>query len=106
MKIGSLGIQLVSKVLPVHFTNGRDVFQWNLISKNVMFNVRSMYRTMIRQGVLPRKSPLWKLRVLLKIKIVLWYLQKGVTLTKDNLGGISHLGLVFGSESTRDGTIH
>lgn len=48
MKIGSLGIQLVPKVLPVHFTNGRDVFQWNLISKNVMFNVQSMYRTMIR----------------------------------------------------------
>jgi len=106
MKIGSLGIQLVSKVLPVHFTNGRDVFQWNLISKNVMFKVQSMYRTMIRQGVLPRKKPSMEIRVRLKIKIFLWYLQKGVTLTKDNLGGISHLGLEFGSESTRDATIH
>lgn len=31
------------------------------------------------------KNPLWKLKVPLKIKIFMWYLIKGVVLTKDNL---------------------
>ena len=34
---------------------------------------------------LPCNSSVWKIKVPLKIKIFLWYLQKGVTLTKDNL---------------------
>jgi hypothetical protein len=36
-------------------------------------------------GVLYDKSPLWKLKVMLKIKICLWYLKKRVTFRKDNL---------------------
>ena len=44
-----------------------------------------VYVSTIKQGVLPKKTPLWKLRVPLKIKIFLWYLIKGATLTKDNL---------------------
>jgi len=44
-----------------------------------------MYRNLIQQGVLHDKSPLWKLKIPLKIKNFLWYLKKGVTLTKDNL---------------------
>lgn len=34
---------------------------------------------------IPYRSIVWKLKVPLKIKIFLWYLQKGVILTKDNL---------------------
>ena len=33
---------LVSKVVPIHLTNGRDMFIWNL-SKNDLFKVRPMY---------------------------------------------------------------
>jgi hypothetical protein len=44
-----------------------------------------VYVSTIKQGVLPKNTLLRKLRVPLKIKIFLWYLIKGVTLTKDNL---------------------
>jgi len=54
------------------------------LTKSGFFKVRSIYRTMIKQGVQPEENPLWKLKVPLKIKIFLWYLIKGVTLTKDN----------------------
>ena len=54
------------------------------LTKSGFLKVRSIYRTMIKQGVQPEENPLWKLKVPLKIKIFLWYLIKGVTLTKDN----------------------
>jgi len=37
---------LVSKVAQVHLTKRKDVFCWNL-SKNGLFTVRSMYKTLI-----------------------------------------------------------
>lgn len=37
------------------------------------------------EDVVPRKDLIWKLRIHLKNKIFLWYLKKGVILTKDNL---------------------
>ncbi len=37
------------------------------------------------EDVVPRKDLIWKLRIPLKNKIFLWYLKKGVILTKDNL---------------------
>jgi hypothetical protein len=33
-----------------------------------LLTVSSMYKNLIQQGVLPHKSPLWKLKVPLKIK--------------------------------------
>ena len=50
-----------------------------------LFSVKSMYRDIMQAVRLPEHSVLWKLRVPLKVKIFLWYLKKGVTLTKDNL---------------------
>jgi len=44
-----------------------------------------MYRDLMLANSLPCNSLVWKIKVPLKIKIFLWYLQKGVTLTKDNL---------------------
>ena len=44
-----------------------------------------MYRTLIARLPSPRKNLIWKLRLPLNIKIFIWYLQKGVVLTKDNL---------------------
>ena len=49
--------ELVSKIVLVNLTNGNDVFRWNL-NKNDKFTVRSMYRFMIWQGLLPEKKPL------------------------------------------------
>ena len=39
---------------------------------------------------------LWKLRLPLKIKIFMWYLKRGVTLTKDNLArSLGGIGMVI-----------
>jgi hypothetical protein len=43
-----------------------------------------MYNTIVVQNIW-ENSLLWKLKLLLKIKIFLWYLNKGLILTKDNL---------------------
>jgi hypothetical protein len=65
---------LVSKVVQVNLIMGKDKSRWNL-TKNGLFTVqsmyktmiRSMYRTMIRQGVLPKKTNM-KIKGTLKIK--------------------------------------
>jgi hypothetical protein len=76
---------LVSKVAQVHLTKRKDVFRWNL-SKNGLFTVRSMYKTLITSGVLSEISTSsLESKSTTKIKIFLWYLKKGVTLMKDNL---------------------
>ena len=75
---------LVAKIVNVQLTDQRDTFFWSLTQKG-HFTVRSMYRTLIGRLLAPRKNLIWKLRLPLKIKIFIWYLQKGVVLTKDNL---------------------
>jgi hypothetical protein len=44
-----------------------------------------MYRALNITHALPFNMHTWSLKVPLKIKIFVWYLYKGVTLTKDNL---------------------
>ena len=48
---------LVSKVVQLLLSNGKDVFRWNL-SNNGIFTIWLMYKTLIQQGVLPEKSPI------------------------------------------------
>jgi hypothetical protein len=50
-----------------------------------LFSVKSMYNTVINNGLVFYHKLIWKLRLPLKIKIFMWYLLKGVVLTKDNL---------------------
>jgi hypothetical protein len=75
---------LVSKVASTNLSNDNDVFVWNL-QKSGIFSARSLYTSILRCGVAPTKCRLWKIKAPLKVKIFLWYLWKGVTLTKDNL---------------------
>lgn len=44
-----------------------------------------MYVDAINTGPVFRNKYIWKLKVPLKIKIFMWFLHKGVILTKDNL---------------------
>jgi hypothetical protein len=44
-----------------------------------------MYRALLGSEAIPYNNIIWKLKLPLKIKIFLWYLYKGVILTKDNL---------------------
>jgi hypothetical protein len=64
--------EVVAMVADLHLTNQRDCFMWRL-HQNGFFSVNS-YDTLI-----------WKLKLPLKIKVFMWYLYKGVILTKDNL---------------------
>jgi hypothetical protein len=70
------------KTLKVH--NDRDVFKWRFTSSG-QFNVKLMYRVLINNGQIFNHKLIWKLNLPIKIKIFLWYLVKGVILTKDNL---------------------
>jgi hypothetical protein len=73
----------VAKIVDIQLNEEEDNFRWSL-NQNRMFKVNSMYKAMIVRNVW-ENSLLWKLKLLLKIKKFLWYLNKGVILTKDNL---------------------
>ena len=75
--------QLVARVVDVQLHDRDDRFIWSL-HQNGMFMVRSMYRALTTNEV-PHHHVIWKLKIPLKIKVFIWYLLKGVTLTKDNL---------------------
>jgi hypothetical protein len=47
--------------------------------------VKSMYLDLIDTGPLSRSLHFWKIKVPLRIKIFMWFVHKGVILTKDNL---------------------
>ena len=49
------------------------------------FSIKSYYLGLINQIRNNMNKRLWKLKTPLKIKIFLWFLKRGVTLTKDNL---------------------
>jgi hypothetical protein len=74
---------LVSKIAHVRLNEREDVFRWRL-NQNGIFKVRTMCDAMTT-GSIWRNRLIWKLKLPLKIKKIRWYLNKGVTLTKDNL---------------------
>ena len=75
--------QLVARVVDVQLHDRDDRFIWSL-HQNGMFTVRSMYRALTTNEV-PHHHVIRKPKIPLKIKVFIWYLLKGVTLTKDNL---------------------
>ena len=74
---------IVSSLHDVKLQAGRDVFVWTLHSSG-QFSVRSFYAALISNGVRVSQE-IWKTKIPTKIRIFLWYLKKGVILTKDNL---------------------
>jgi hypothetical protein len=60
------------------------VFRWNL-HQHGKFSIHSMCLALISNGSIIRNTLIWRLKIPLKIKIFMWYLQKEVVLTKDNL---------------------
>jgi hypothetical protein len=75
---------LVRRIMYVRLNTQADVFIWNL-HQNVQYTVKSLYMTLISNAVAHMNKQLWKLKILLKIKIFMWYMRKEVVLTKDNL---------------------
>ena len=64
---------------------------WNLDQWGE-FSVKSHYLGLIYQNVPNLNKRLWKHKAPLKIKIFLWYLRRGVILTKDNLAKLNWQG--------------
>ena len=75
---------LVSRLSTVVLNQDRDDFKWNLDQTGV-FSVKSHYPELINQNIPNLNKIIWKLKAPLKIKIFLWYLRRGVFLTKDNI---------------------
>ncbi|WVZ96381.1 LOW QUALITY PROTEIN: hypothetical protein U9M48_042027, partial [Paspalum notatum var. saurae] len=75
--------ELVGVVMRVPMRGGRDVFKWSL-NKTGVFTVNSMYKHLVSNGIKVSQE-IWKTKIPLKIKIFMWYVKRGVLLTKDNL---------------------
>ena len=77
---------LVSRLSTIVLSQQRNGFKWNL-DHTCVFSVKSHYLGLINQNTpSPNQNKrILKLKSPLKIKIFLWYLRRGVILTKDNL---------------------
>ena len=76
---------LISRLSTIDLSQERDGFKWNLNQTCGFFLVKSHYLGLINQNTPNQNKRIWKLKAPLKIKIFLWYLRRGVILTKDNL---------------------
>ena len=76
---------LLERLAMVQLLQGSDEFRWNLHA-NGKFSVDSMYGALVHiDGPVDNNKKIWKMKVPLKTKKFVWYLRKGVILTKDNL---------------------
>ena len=75
---------LAARLAPITLSHDEDEFRWNLDPAGV-FSVKSHYWGLISQNVPNVNKKLWKLKLPLKIKIFLWYIRRGIILTKNNL---------------------
>jgi len=75
---------LATRLAALNLSQEDDEFKWDLDPSGV-FSVKTRYRALINRNVPYDNKKLWKLKTPLKIKIFLWYLRRGVILTKDNL---------------------
>jgi hypothetical protein len=77
-------LRLVARISYVQLTEGSDLLKWSL-TKSGLFTVRSLYHHIIDTNAPFQHRKIWMMSIPLKIKIFLWFLQRGVVLTKDNL---------------------
>ena len=75
---------LISRLSTIDLSQERDGFKWNL-DHTCVFSVKSHYLRLINQNTPNLNTRIWKLKAPLKIKFFIWYLKRGVILTKDNL---------------------
>jgi hypothetical protein len=74
---------LVARVAFINLNEDCDTFIWNL-NNNGLFSIKSMYKYLVNNGIKVTQK-IWHMKVSQKIKIFLWFLKKGLILTKDNL---------------------
>jgi hypothetical protein len=76
--------RLRTKLQDLVLSDRKDKMFW-LPSSKGLFTVNSMYKNLLNYAFIPVFNKVWKINLSLKIKVFLWFLQKGVTLTKSNL---------------------
>jgi hypothetical protein len=70
--------------MEVELSNDPDEFKWKL-TESGSYTVKSMYNDLMQGHTIFLRKYLWKLKIPLKIKIFMWFLNNKVLLTKDNL---------------------
>jgi hypothetical protein len=74
----------VSRLIDINLNDQEDNFIWDLTSSGV-FSVKSLYLDLMNGDAQYLHKFIWKFKVPLKIRIFMWFLQRNVILTKDNL---------------------
>jgi hypothetical protein len=77
-------LSILSHIQGVELSHDQDTFFWNL-STTGRFLVKSHYAALMLNNISNVNKELSKLKASLKFNIFLWYLRKGVILTKYNL---------------------
>ena len=75
-------LSLVERLMRVHLSNDEDTFN---LTANGVFSVKTMYADMLNGQTRFLRKYLWKLKIPLKIKKLLWFMQRKELLKKDNL---------------------
>jgi hypothetical protein len=75
---------LLPHIANIELAHEQDEFHWNL-RPNGNFLVKSHYQALLHTDIPNINKLILKVKAPLKIKIFLWYLRRGVILTKDNL---------------------
>ena len=75
--------RIVASLPDVNLQGERDAFVWGLHLSG-RYSVKSMNAALIN-NVVKVSQDLWQIKIPTRIKIFLWYLKRGVVLTKDNL---------------------
>jgi hypothetical protein len=69
-----LSLQLVQRLMSVQLNDDKDVLVWDLTPSRA-FTVKSMYIDLLDDDTKYLKKYIWKMKVPLKIKIFMWFLQ-------------------------------
>jgi hypothetical protein len=77
-------LDLVERLMDIHITDEKDTFIWKLTDSG-QFSVRSLYAELLNGNTKFLRKYLWKIKVPLKIRIFMWFLNRKEILTKDNL---------------------
>jgi hypothetical protein len=77
-------LSLVAQISHVELTDDSDYFKWSL-NKSGLYTARSLYQHLIDTQPPFHHRKIWKMRIPLKIKNFLRFLQWEVVVTKDNL---------------------
>jgi hypothetical protein len=97
--------RLLPRIPRIALSQDQDEFRWNLHQSGHFF-VKPRYLALIQNDVPNLNKRLWKLKTPLKIKIFLWYLRRGIVLTKDNLAKRNWQGSKICCFCHRDETIN